>query len=158
MTPLHFGVIAPINHFFPGKVSTGSFLLTNLWIDLGAISAWIWDHPLPGHGVGTNHDIMGAAIIFVIIGGLGYRSAAWGWGALLGAVSHILLDALVHSDMVPFDPFLKGNPLYTGQIELVSAILLPFTVWFTVQIVSRTLGSVRRLRERWSEQTEGPSA
>jgi len=26
--PLHFGVLAPVNHFFPGKVSVFSFALS----------------------------------------------------------------------------------------------------------------------------------
>jgi hypothetical protein len=37
LTPLHFGVLAPVNHFLPGKVSLVSFTLINLWMDGNAI-------------------------------------------------------------------------------------------------------------------------
>jgi hypothetical protein len=30
ITPLHFGVLAPVNYLFPGKVSVVSFTLINL--------------------------------------------------------------------------------------------------------------------------------
>ncbi len=38
-------------------------------------------------------------------------------GGLLGGLSHSLIDALMHADMSPFEPFLAENPL----VGLVSA-------------------------------------
>ncbi|MFZ3150881.1 MAG: hypothetical protein WA116_04270 [Anaerolineaceae bacterium] len=37
---------------------------------------------------------------------------AW-WSGLLGGLGHVLMDSLIYSDMNPFWPFVKGNPLCT---------------------------------------------
>jgi len=46
LSPLHVGVLAPVNHFFPGKVSNISFVLVTLWIDAQSIEGWD-RHPNP---------------------------------------------------------------------------------------------------------------
>ena len=38
------------------------------------------------------------------------RSAVWA-GALVGTLSHVVLDALMHADMRPLAPFSNANPL-----------------------------------------------
>ena len=35
---------------------------------------------------------------------------------LTGSLSHVLLDALIYTDMHPFWPFISTNPLVTGQL------------------------------------------
>lgn len=42
ITPLHFGLLAPINHFAPGKVSNVSFILATLLIDSNAIMYYVF--------------------------------------------------------------------------------------------------------------------
>ena len=49
ITPLHFGVLAPVNHFFPGIVSLISFGLVNAWIDASYIEAALTGQPFPPH-------------------------------------------------------------------------------------------------------------
>lgn len=49
ITPLHFGLMAPIRHAAPRKVSVISFVLVNLWIDQPAITNWFMGLPLPSH-------------------------------------------------------------------------------------------------------------
>lgn len=145
ITPLHFGVMAPINHFAPGAVSTVSFILVNLWIDGRAIESALLGLPLPGHPPLT-HSLMGALGIALIVSLFGFRSRKWIYGAFLGAVSHVLLDTLVHSEMLPFFP-LAGNPAYMGWMEPLSIVLVPLTIWFTAQCVSGIGAWFRRRHE-----------
>lgn len=147
ITPLHFGLMAPVNRFFRGRISWISFLLVNLWIDLPAILSVIQGSPFPSHDE-WGHTFVGATLVAVLIGIFGIRSWPWVLGAFFGAWSHVLLDALVHTDMNPFNPVAMGNPLYLGIMEPLSWLLAPFTVWFTAQIVSDTLVGVRRFLGR----------
>ena len=84
-----------------------------------------------GASTGVKRRGAGAALVVVLVVAtfLGVRS--WivredlrdfaGWrrleatavlsGAVLGAGSHLLLDALMHADMAPFWPFTTANPL-----------------------------------------------
>lgn len=66
----------------------------------------------------------------------------WVLGAYLAALTHVLLDSLVHSEMAPLWP-MAGNPLYIGAMEPLSLILLPFMLWFIVQTVSSVHGWIR---------------
>lgn len=132
ITPLHFGVLAPINHFAPNKVSNVSFILVNLWLDGHSII-----YALTGEGEisHANHSFAVALLYATIIGMCGVRSSKWVFGAFLGGFTHILLDMPVHTDMNPFEPFFDGNPAYMGWMEPLSQVLLPFMVWFIVQNV-----------------------
>ena len=49
-TPLHFGLLAPINYVAPKKVSNASFVLVDLWMDGDAIQVVIHGTPFPSHG------------------------------------------------------------------------------------------------------------
>ncbi len=135
ITPLHFGLLAPINTLWRGRISWTSFVLVNLWIDLPAILAALSGDALPGHG-DWGHTFVGATLVAVICGAFGVRSWPWVLGAFFGAWSHILLDALVHVDIRPFYPIQQGNPLYLGIMEPLSWALTPLTAWFIVQVVS----------------------
>lgn len=134
ITPLHFGVLAPINYFAPNKVSNVSFILVNLWIDSLAIINWFSGLALPEHNE-ENHTLAGVMLIVVFIAFIGMRSMKWFLGAFLGAISHIVLDSLVHLDMNPLNPY-QGNPFYLGWMEPLSITLLPFLIWLIVQYVS----------------------
>lgn len=134
LTPLHCGVLAPFNHWLPGKVSTVSFVLVTAWIDAPLIHAALTGLPLPDHGY--EHTLPGAMIAAVLVAIVGIRSMKWALGAFLGAITHVLLDGLVHPEMQPFYP-MEGNPIYQGWMQPLSLLLLPFMVWFIVQTVSR---------------------
>jgi membrane-bound metal-dependent hydrolase YbcI (DUF457 family) len=145
ITPLHFGVLAPINHFAPGKVSNAAFILTTLWLDAQAIAYWIFGLPLPDH-TPTTHSFIGAIILATAISVLGFRSRKWILGCLIAGVTHIALDMLVHSEMIPLWP-MPGNPFYMGWMEPLSVSLLALTIWLIVQTVSYTLGWLRKRQE-----------
>lgn len=129
----------------------------NLWLDSLAIQAWFAGEPLPSHDR-ADHTFVIAMSMAVILAVLGVRSAPWVAGAFTGAVSHILLDALVHPEMQPFKLMgIEGNPLYLGLMVPLSWALVPLTGWFIVQSVSGSLGWARRRLEERRAQTAEPS-
>ena len=153
MTPLHLGLLAPINHFFPNRVSNLSFILVNLWLDAYAIAYFGFDtYWGPLHGP-ESHSFLAALAISSIVSVLGMlwyvlqeirypgiypTSAMLGWyaGAFLGGISHILLDMLVHSEMQPLAPWIGSNPFYCNAMMPLSAVLVVPTAWFILQLVS----------------------
>lgn len=161
ITPLHLGLLAPINHFFPKKVSNVSFILVTLWLDASAIGYYALGLEMGEfHGPETHSFIAAMAIagIVSILGmfvislkhlwenvNIGPKVFAWLLGAYLGGLTHILLDAMVHSEMLPFHP-LPGNPFYWGGMEPVSFLLVPLAIWLTAQYVRGTVGLVQRSR------------
>lgn len=163
ITPLHFGILAPINHWLPNRVNNLAFILVNLSLDAIAIQYWAFGLTLPEHTPGT-HSFLGAwgnALILCILG-IRLQKAFWPtyqWilGCFLGATSHVLLDMLVHSEMLPFYP-IEGNLFYMGWMEPLSMTLLPLTIWLIVQYVSGSLGWVRAKLAGKQAQTAEPSA
>lgn len=161
ITPLHLGVLTPINYLLPGKVNNLSFWIVTLWLDASAIAYYAFGLEMGEfHGPDT-HSFIAAAAIAGMIGilGLGYyvfkelfwsalqenseRALAWICGAYLGGFSHILLDAMVHSEMLPFAP-IPGNPFYWGGMEPISILLVPLAIWLTAQYVRGMVGLVQR--------------
>lgn len=160
ITLLHFGLMAPFIRRRRGYAALASFVLINLWIDLEAILAVISGSPLPAH-TEASHTLpvalmMGLAV--ALPGALPYiRSAAWVAGALLGAVSHVLLDALVHQDMDLMGTGSSGNPLYLGLMTHVSLLLVLPTAYVIARFLLDSLrvlkGLVERLAQRISQRS-----
>lgn len=144
ITLLHFGLLAPINHFAPKKVSNVSFIIINLWLDGNSILYALFG--LPGIAHGPEHSFLGAMFLSAVVAIVGAGSKKWVYGALLGGLTHILLDMLVHADMQPMWPF-KDNQFYMGWMEPLSWALLPLTIWLIVQYVSNTLGWIQAFQE-----------
>ncbi len=140
ITPLHFGVLAPINHFAPGKVSNVSFIIANLWMDQASII-----FTLTGYGAISHDDhVFWWALVMTGFIGIFRWTRAWWLGALIGGTSHIALDMLVHADMNPFEPWILGNPFYMGWMEPLSLVLLVLCAWLTAQYVSGILDWARK--------------
>ena len=153
ITPLHLGILAPFNHWLPGKVNNLSFWMVTLWLDASAIGYYAFGLEMGEfHGPETHSFIAAAALAgLVSMLGFGYyvlkelfwsalqenseRALAWVLGAYLAGFSHILLDAMVHSEMLPFSP-IPGNPFYWGEMGMISGILAFSLFWLTCQYVS----------------------
>ena len=144
ITPLHFGVLAPINHFTKYRISVWSFGLVNLWIDLPIILAVMSGEAFPPRE--DTHSMIIILIIGTLVAMPGVRSARWVIGAYYGALTHWLLDSLVHSDMQPFS-WMEGNPLYMGWMEPLSWALMPLTAWALIQCMSNAQESLRKKQE-----------
>lgn len=159
ITPLHFGILAPINHLLPGKVNNLAFWIVTLWLDASAIAYYVFGLEMGEfHGPKTHSFIAAFALsgLVAAVGAMFYsikilifnedemdNAMAWLLGAYLGGFSHILLDAMVHSEMLPFHP-LPGNPFYWGGMEPVSILLVPLVIWLTAQYVRGMVGLVQR--------------
>jgi membrane-bound metal-dependent hydrolase YbcI (DUF457 family) len=143
ITPLHLGVLAPINHFFPRKVSNVSFTIVNLWIDAPSIL-----YTLTGYGAIThsNHAMWYALLLSLLVGIFKPGTRAWWLGAIIGGVSHILLDMLVHVDMEPFAPLIKGNLFCLDLMQPLSLVLLVLCGWLVSQYVSGIRSWVEKIQ------------
>lgn len=129
ITPLHLGILAPINHFAKDKVSTAAFVIANVLADLPvllhvyAMKVQEMGGPVVTgglHETGT-HTFLGAVLLGTFLGMFRPKTLAWWLGSLLGTVSHVLLDMVVHADMQPFALITTWNPFYIpGSIEWLS--------------------------------------
>lgn len=144
ITPLHLGVLAPLNHFYPKKVSNLAFILVTLWIDGNAILYYAFDLPMGEFHNPETHSLLGVFVLSSLIAAAGFSSLRWVLGAYLGGLSHILLDMLVHAEMQPLYP-MTGNPFYFAEgMPVVSALLVLPLIWFILQIWSYSLGWIAR--------------
>lgn len=126
------------------------FTLVNLMIDQEAIFAWILDQPLPGHDL-WHHNFSGAliiAVVFALPAALPYiRSASWVAGCLLGALSHVVLDAMVHADVKPFD-HTDANPFYLGTTAMFW-VSITLAIPTAVLVTLCTLDVIRLAKAAW---------
>ncbi len=136
ISPFHFGPGALFKCVGPAHVSWTVFALANVLIDLEPIALFFLTGD-PAHP--WLHTLLGAIIVATVAATAGRWPCEWflrwwnrqlspvqaqwlaaptkigsasAWvGALVGTISHILLDAVMHSDVRPFWPLVQGNPL-----------------------------------------------
>lgn len=124
ITPLHLAAGLPLRHWLRQRFSLAAFIAVNILIDLepGLIMFFNMDSlGYPLHG--TLHTLAGTTGAGLLVAACAPRRAVL-IGAMIGAWSHLLLDALVHTDVQPLWPIAGGNPLYQGWMEPVSLICL----------------------------------
>ena len=123
-TPLHLGpgllLKAALGRRFSFMVFGGTQVLMDIEPGLGMLRGWPvlhgYTHTLPGALViGTVAGVIGRPISEFVLRRLGIGHAPFTWSAsflaaYLGSVSHVALDAVMHADMVPFWPWIEGNP------------------------------------------------
>ena len=159
ITPLHMGPALLGKAVLDNRISLIAFGFCQVLIDieplLGLILRWPQLH-------GVTHTLPMVLLLGLLSAGLARWLSAgllarWnkemvsqGWlcwqaptatwsalltGGLLGGVSHLLLDALMHGDMRPLWPFSAANPLYElityEQVEWLSLVcgLLGSVLW-----------------------------
>jgi hypothetical protein len=151
ITPFHFGPAAAIKAAAPRHFSFTMFVFTNVVIDVEPLYFMlIEDWPIHRFC----HTYLGATVAAVACFFVGRPVCSWAlrlwnsrldaaqlrWlgvetriaalpalsGALIGAWSHVLLDSLMHPDMDPLAPFMKGNAMLQfvtlGQLELFCVV------------------------------------
>ena len=172
-TPFHFGPGALLKAAFPRHVSLLAFGTTQVAIDLESwhyLTGGEWPVHREWHSIGLATTV--GLAVGTLTWGLGRlapiaqralpRTAAHGVrapaidgeltatgaliGGLLGGATHTLLDALMHRDLVPFAPWLSGNPLL-GRVDLLLLHLLC--------LVAGVVGALWLLgrRSNWSRTT-----
>lgn len=134
ITPFHFGPGAALHALAPQRVSFLAFCAANLLIDVEPL-IYLLRHEYPWHRF--LHSYPGAALASLATVGLFLAARAFarrfwlptcfGWqslalpavtlGAVLGGLSHVLLDSFMHPDIAPLAPWLAGNPLL-GRVPL----------------------------------------
>lgn len=118
ITPLHFGINGYIATIFRKKIDIASMVLANIVLDIQPFLALIVGLNIPLHGI--SHSLIGAILICLI------ASIIYGYGLkwifslkksififinswVLGGILHVLLDALVHTDVRLFYPISNFN-------------------------------------------------
>ena len=134
ITPFHFGVGAAVHAIAPRRISFIAFCASNVLIDIEPLYFMLTDNP-PLHRF--FHTYIGALLVTLFTLGLfmvlrGFARRFWlpnllNWqslplwavmnGALLGTLSHIVLDSFMHRDIHPFAPFSLQNSLW-GTVDL----------------------------------------
>lgn len=173
ITPLHLGMLAPLNHWFPGKVNNLAFWIVTLWLDASAIAYYAFGLEMGEFHGPTTHSFIAAGAIAGVVTVLGMfcislkylwhnvdigpQVFSWAAGAFLGGMTHILLDAMVHSEMLPIHP-LPGNPFYWGGMEWITGILIPPLVWLIAQYVSDGVHQAQRILAVRRARKQKPAA
>lgn len=142
ITPFHFGPGALIKVIAPQHFSWTIFALSNVLIDLEPVVLFLLIGD-PAHP--WLHTLLGAVAVAAVAALLGRKPCEWmlswwnrnlaGWqrrllavepciprrtawiSALVGTLSHIGLDAIMHTDVEALWPILLGNPIQ-GAISL----------------------------------------
>lgn len=137
VTPFHLGPALAFKALLRGRFSLGVFTLSQAIIDTESAvnllrDAWpvhAYLHTVPGSlAVAAVSAVAGKPVVTYLKGRLAAREDAAGlptpvraelrpvsWtaaivGALLGGLSHVALDGIMHADMQPFAPWLDYNP------------------------------------------------
>jgi membrane-bound metal-dependent hydrolase YbcI (DUF457 family) len=126
-TPFHFGPGALVHAAAPRRVSFVAFCVANVVIDIEPL-VWILRGEPPLHRLA--HTFIGALAVALVTVALVLAAARLAvalrlprpWrgsgptaqrvaiGALLGSVSHVVLDGAMHADVRPFAPWSDANP------------------------------------------------
>ena len=139
-TPFHFGLGAALHAAAPQRISFLGFCAANVLIDIESLVNLV-QHRHPVHAffhsfVGATLIIPATLLLFLGLRWLASRVALpdllrWrqlspqqvGFGAALGAWSHVVLDGIMHADIQPLAPFSPANPLRgaipIGQLHLL---------------------------------------
>ena len=133
-TPVHMGPGIAIKALLRGGFSLMVFGWTQIVMDIQPLIVLITGE---GHLHGFSHTYIGATILAIfsaltgkylsefgltILGITKTRPIVIGWyvsiiSAFLGSYSHVLLDSIMHSDVVPFYPFFLTNQ-FQGMISI----------------------------------------
>jgi hypothetical protein len=136
VTPWHLGPGAAFKSLAPERISFTVFVFTQGIMDAEPLY-WMLQGEYPLHR--AFHTLAGAAFLTLLGATMGRWACIWTlrfwngrygtllqgrlrtqpvipwpsafWGALLGAFSHLGLDAFMHADLHPLAPFSDDNPL-----------------------------------------------
>ncbi len=123
MTPWHLGPGLAFKAVAGPRMSLMTFAIAQPVMDVEVIYRILNQLPRP-HGV--SHTVIGAIVVAGVTVGVTVptvwlvsgKTLAWltwraAWcGALLGTLSHVVLDSIMHSDVQPFWPVSQASPLH----------------------------------------------
>ena len=164
LTPFHLAAGLPAKKY----INIWAFIWANILIDLEPGLIMFFGMDSMGYPLHQGmHTFGGATLAIAVTLTLSSdwcfkkKIRPWIYGAVLGGYSHILLDALVHSDVEPFAPIMKGNPLYMdlhAEVTLVCGAVL--TYYLAKWVISLRVGEVgsrfiQRIRGKFFSRTLG---
>lgn len=166
ITPFHFGAGAALHAIAPKQLSFLAFCAANVLIDIEPLYYMVTgQYPLHRFFhtyIGASIIMLATALIFFAALQLATRlrlpdlfqwqslnpRAIW-LGAAAGSYTHIVLDSIMHADIVPLSPFTEVNMLY--QLVSLQALHL-FCVWAAVTglliLGVRRLLKIRQVKAR----------
>lgn len=153
LTPFHLAVGLPVRK----RISLKAFILVNVLIDLEPAAVMFFGMDKLGYALHQWVHTLGGVTLMALVAFLSGVACRGKWrtwlsGAFLGAYSHLFLDALVHRDVAPFDPFRSGNPLFLDiHLEVTIACGVILSYYLTKWVESL------RIEERWGARTKGGS-
>ncbi len=158
-TPFHMGPGIFIKSLFQGGFSLMVFGWTQIIMDIQPLFVLLSGQ---GHLHGFSHTYIGASLIAVFSAVTGkhlseyfltrYKVAKQGFritwlvaviSAAIGAISHVVIDSIMHSDVEPYYPFYSVNPL----LGMVSIPML-----HNICLLSGALGAVVFYAVLWSRK------
>jgi membrane-bound metal-dependent hydrolase YbcI (DUF457 family) len=160
ITPLHFGLALPFKIIRGEKMSVTAFCLANMSMDVEPIIKVLFDvsgdlhahtHNFPhAWAIGTITLLFVMFIHDVVIPQSWRTGNARPWieGIFFGVTSHVLIDALVHSDVSPLYPLSNYNPLYFDLMPEVSLVCFILVCLGALFFVGPWSGKVALARER----------
>ncbi|MDO8285851.1 MAG: hypothetical protein Q7T69_12660 [Rhodoferax sp.] len=128
-TPLHMGPGLAVKAVMQRKFSLLVFGWSQVAIDLQPLIAMTTGR-VELHGF--SHTLVGATLIGLLCGATGKHLGEWGlrvlreprhlpirWrvsfgSAFIGTYSHVLIDSVMHVDVLPFAPFSLARPLHAA--------------------------------------------
>lgn len=165
VTPFHFGPGALATSLAPNKISWVMFGLANIVIDLEVITYYAITE-FPTHGY--LHTYVGATVLGVLVAIYGRKTGEWLlcrwnawlspsqaswlgtdprislkaalWGSLVGTLSHVFLDSIMHGDIHPWWPISEENPMQgVMSVDALQVFCVMTGIW----------GLLRLLIQRW---------
>jgi membrane-bound metal-dependent hydrolase YbcI (DUF457 family) len=128
VTPFHFGVGLLGKGMAPRQLSLAAFVISQIVIDCETVYFLLIAREVPIHR--WAHTFLVGSVVGLLAGlatsivgtrleplferrSFGSESALWPClaGGLLGGFSHSILDGIMHTDIQPFRPFSRDNPL-----------------------------------------------
>ena len=155
-TPLHMGPGLAVKAVMQRKFSLLVFGWSQIVIDLQPLVAMTTGR---GDLHGLSHTLLGATLIGLLCGLSGKPLGAWGlrvlreprhlpigWGtsfasAFIGTYSHVLVDSVMHVDVLPFFPFNQASPLHAVisidalHVLCLATAVLGGLVWYLLDRV-----------------------
>ncbi len=142
ITPFHLGPALIVKAACPRWFSLGVFAIVQAALDVeptwnivaGRYPVHGGLHTLPGAILLSAAVIVPARAVVARFFPVSWTAAVA--GALVGGSSHVLLDAVIHPDVVPFAPWLAGNALFVAgsfvwmHVGCAAAGLLGGVAWY----------------------------
>lgn len=155
LTPLHLGPLLPLKLVAPFNFSLGTFTVVQVVIDLEVVYNIMTKAPVLHDRAHTLAGALLVGLLCLVPAKIGL-TAAYRWlrprlaaredvprsvvsalqdvtwlgaitGALIGAITHVALDGLMHMDVHPFAPWSQDNPLWIPdsfvRIHLACALI-----------------------------------